>query len=211
MLKAIAFDLDNTLYNQDDFELFALKEVAEKISRLYGKSSDEYFYQLRELYFSGVRSRTFDIMMQSVHGKLPDDWEEAMQKVILPTYRASTPNLKLFPEARILLDTLKKKECRIALITNGNELIQNKKIDLLGIRDYFDKIYISDSYSPPARKPDLRMFEDFLEDFSILGLEAAYFGDNEDSDGSCVKLDIEFFHVRKPRDLLKTVILKFVN
>ncbi len=211
MLKAIAFDLDNTLYNQDDFELFALKEVAEKISRLYGKSSDEYFYQLRELYFSGVRSRTFDIMMQSVHGKLPDDWEEAMQKVILPTYRASTPNLKLFPEARILLDTLKKKECRIALITNGNELIQNKKIDLLGIRDYFDKIYISDSYSPPARKPDLRMFEDFLEDFSILGLEAAYFGDNEDSDGSCVKLDIEFFHVREPRDLLKTVILKFVN
>ena len=211
MLKAIAFDLDNTLYNQDDYELFALKEVAEKISRLYGKSSDEYFYQLRELYFSGVRSRTFDIMMQSVHGKLPDDWEEAMQKVILPTYRASTPNLKLFPEARILLDTLKKKECRIALITNGNELIQNKKIDLLGIRDYFDKIYISDSYSPPSRKPDLRMFEDFLEDFSILGLEAAYFGDNEDSDGSCVKLDIEFFHVREPRDLLKTVILKFVN
>jgi putative hydrolase of the HAD superfamily len=211
LLKAIAFDLDNTLYNQDDFELFALKEVAEKISRLYGKSSDEYFYQLRELYFSGVRSRTFDIMMQSVHGKLPDDWEEAMQKVILPTYRASTPNLKLFPEARILLDTLKKKECRIALITNGNELIQNKKIDLLGIRDYFDKIYISDSYSPPARKPDLRMFKDFLEDFSISGLEAAYFGDNEESDGSCVKLDIEFFHVREPGDLLKTVVLKSMN
>ena len=211
MLKAIAFDLDNTLYNQDDFELFALKEVAEKISRLYGKSSDEYFYQLQELYFSGVRSRTFDIMMQSVHGRLPVDWEDAMQRVILPTYRASTPNLKLFPEARILLDTLKKKECRIALITNGNELIQNKKIDLLGIRDYFDKIYISDSYSPPARKPELRMFEDFLEDFSISGLEAAYFGDNEESDGSCVKLNIEFFHVREPGDLLKTVIVKSVN
>ena len=211
MLKAIAFDLDNTLYNQDDFELFAFKEIGDKLSNLYGKTPNEYINHLKKLYISGVKSRTFDAVMTSVHGKLPDDWEEAMQRVILPTYRATSPNLKLFPEARILLDTLKKKECRIALITNGNVLIQNRKIDLLGIRDYFDKIYISDSYSPPARKPDLRMFKSFLEDFSILGEEAVYFGDNKDNDGSCMKLDIEFFHVQEPRDLLKTVILTFVN
>lgn len=211
MLKAIAFDLDNTLYNQDDFELYAFREIAQKLSELYGKTPDKYFDHLKKLYFLGVKSRTFDTMMSSVHGELPVDWEEAMQKVVLPTYRASTPPLKLFPEAEIILDTLIKKEYKTALITNGNELIQNRKIDLLGIRHYFDKIYISDSYSPPARKPDLRMFEDFLKDFSILGLEAAYFGDNEDSDGSCVKLDMKFFHVRQPGDLLKTVILKSVN
>lgn len=53
--------------------------------------------------------------------------------------------LTLFEGCRELLSGLMKSGWRLFLVTKGHRKLQNLKIDVLGIRDYFEGIYIVDS------------------------------------------------------------------
>lgn len=67
---------------------------------------------------------------------------------------------------------------------------------------FFDKIYISDEFSPPDRKHNLRMFEKFLQDFSLKGNECIYIGDSEKIDGTCQKLGFLFLKQERMKEYM---------
>lgn len=52
---------------------------------------------------------------------------------------ANLPNIRPFQDTIPLLKSLKGKKI---LVSRGDKLIQQKKIDILGIRSFFDEIYI---------------------------------------------------------------------
>jgi len=209
MLKAVGLDLDNTLYDQDQFEIPAFRKISKIISSEYIIPELVYFQNLVKLYKTGKKNRIFDKAFQMIK-KLPQDWEKFIMSEILPIYRNNRPMLSLYDGARELIEYLKSKGLILVLITNGNVHIQNYKIDALGIRKYFDRVYISDSYDPPARKPNTKMFLDFLRDFNLKSKECIYIGDSE-SDSSSEMLGIKFLPFNKNFDEIIECLKGYIN
>ena len=194
MLKAIGLDLDNTLYDQKQFEYFAFWITAEEVSKYYCVNKDYYFLLLKQLFNKNIHEYRFDKAIQLCIGKIPKDWESFVKKRLLPVYRSAKPKLKLFYWVEKYIKEAKKKGIKLAIITNGNVEIQKYKIDALGLGKFCDKIYISDEFIPQARKPDITLFKYFLRDFNLKGKDVIYVGDNIKTDISCQKLGINFIH-----------------
>jgi putative hydrolase of the HAD superfamily len=84
------------------------------------------------------------------------------------------------PRLTDTLDSLRERGVKIGLITNGRALMQNRKIDGLGIRPLLDSVVISGDLG--VRKPDPRIFAAALEDLAVASASAAYVGDNPEAD-----------------------------
>lgn len=205
MLKAIGFDLDNTLYDQKQFEYFAFWITAEEVSKYYCVNKDRYFLLLKQLFNKNIHEYTFDKAIQLYIGKIPKDWESFVKERLLPVYRFAKPKLNLFYWVEKFVKETKERGIKLAVITNGNAVIQKYKIDALGLRKFFDKIYISDEFTPQARKPDTTLFKYFLRDFNLKGKDVIYIGDNIKTDSSCQKLGIKFIHYDGTEEFIHTI------
>jgi putative hydrolase of the HAD superfamily len=196
MIKVVGFDLDNTLYNQQSFEFEVFEEIANLVEKEFNIDKTNYLNSLKELYFKGVKSKTFDIAMQSLNKNLPSNWEEFVKNRLLPTYRGfRAKNIFLYDEAKNFLDNLKEQNYNLALITNGNSLVQNNKLDALNLKSYFDLILISDDFNPPRRKPDTYMFKKALEYFNIKPNQMVYIGDDLVRDRASQEVGIKFIDI----------------
>ncbi len=194
--SVVGFDLDNTLFDQTEYEFEIFKEIAKTVESLYQLKSDTYFKALQQVYYSGSKEHSFDQAMLKCTRVLPLNWEETMKVHILPLYRSHVPTqLTLFETSLPLLEILKKSNKKLLLITNGRVETQNAKIDTLGLRAYFDLILISDSYVPLARKPDTKMFEDALIYFNISSEEMIYVGDDLVRDKASENIGIKFLNI----------------
>ncbi len=63
----------------------------------------------------------------------------------------------LIPGALHLLEELRKKHVRIAILSNGFKEVQHRKIESAGLTGYIDLIVLSDDIN--INKPDIRLFE----------------------------------------------------
>jgi len=192
MLKAVCFDLDDTIYPHNDFELTAFKQIAILVANEYDIELKIYYKELVNLFEQKHTNRMFDAAIKGSIGYIPNGWNKFVIKKILPAYRHHKPQLKPFEDTIQLIKFFKQNNLLIVLITNGNTQMQNNKINCLGIRKLFDKIYISDAFMPPARKPSLMMFKKFLSDVKLQGKECLYIGDDLEKDGVCENLGIVF-------------------
>ena len=153
MLKAVAFDLDDTIYSHKEFEYSAFSKISEIVKKHYGFDNDLFYQNLVTLFKNGEKIKTFDKAILKTIGHIPENWENFVIEKILSVYRNHKPKLKPFKDILNLIYFFRKNNIKTSLITNGNSQIQNNKIDCLGIRNLFDYIYISDEFNPPARKP----------------------------------------------------------
>ena len=69
--------------------------------------------------------------------------------------RSSTTHLRLYAGARALLDVLRERG-QVLLLSNAQSLFTRPELELLGIADAFDGIFISSEAG--CRKPDPRFF-----------------------------------------------------
>lgn len=127
----IAFDLDDTLFDERDFLESAYHDIANRLSEIT-------FPRLHPLEaFRAMTTGGFDRLLSIL------DAYECGERVDIPwlvgIYRNHRPgHLNLRPGAE---DFLKCLSCRndvvTGLITDGRELTQTAKIDALGVRRYF--------------------------------------------------------------------------
>lgn len=78
------------------------------------------------------------------------------------------------------LDALQRAGIPMGMITNGKEVVQNRKIDVLGIRKYMRCITVSEAVG--VQKPDQQIFALTL---AQMGMEASvswYVGDHPAND-----------------------------
>ena len=170
--RTILFDLDSTLI--DNVEAFRriLPSVSKKYPILIGHEG-----LLFRIYFNlSNGERIFEEICWEIH------WEDAPRYSDFLEYfwdlyiHASV----CFPWTVPTLEWLKNHGYRLGLITNGDPLSQNVKIDSAGIRDYFDTVLVSRSVG--VSKPNPKIYELAME---ILGAEKAttlFVGDNPKTD-----------------------------
>lgn len=195
MVKVVGFDLDNTLFDQAEYEFPIFEKIARLTEKQYGMDAKQYFSAMSTLYRRGEKSDFFGKALLEI-SEHPSDWENFVVSSVLPAYREySADTLSLSPLGATLLDLVQHKDVKTVLITNGRVATQESKIKALGLENFFDLVLISDQYSPAERKPSLYMFEVSLKHFDIDPEEMIFIGDDDLRDGASQKIGIPYFSV----------------
>lgn len=177
MVKAVVFDLDDTLYMENEFVEYGLKNAANVAETVYGiVNANE---KIRSLYQES-KANVFDRLVNAE--KIKD--KEIAVAGLVKAYRNCEPkSLRCNPGVLDLLKTLKKKEMHMGIITDGFADVQKSKIKALGIQEYIDKIVITDELGGvQCRKPNPIGFEKMLKMLDVKPQEMVYIGDNPNKD-----------------------------
>jgi putative hydrolase of the HAD superfamily len=175
-LRAIIFDMDDTLYLERDFVLSGFAAVAAWAEAELGIPQTEGFPQLKTYFEAGVRGDTFNRWLAD-HGLKIKPWLGRMIEV----YRSHQPHITPLPEAESTLQSLAPKY-RLGLITEGYRTVQQAKLEALGLGHYFEEILIGGEDERQDWKPSPRPFEIMLERLGIQSRTAVYVGDNPHKD-----------------------------
>lgn len=139
----VAFDLDDTLYNEIDY----LKSAYKHIAGVLDPSNQIY---LAGKMFSEYRKGI------NVFGQLSSNYNISLE-ALLEIYRNHEPSIAPFYGVIPLFEEIKKNKGKIAIITDGRSITQRNKIVALGLESYIDYIVISEEIQ--SEKPDERNFK----------------------------------------------------
>lgn len=165
MIKLIIFDLDNTLF--DTYNQLSKPVLGDMFQRMRAAGmTPEQEKALRERYaYTG-----FKILADQL-GLNPDVVMVGMEAYEFMDMR----HIKPYDDAKLLLELPGEK----ILVTSGIPKVQQEKVDLLGIRDYFEEVIIDDSSSPKNKEI---IFERLMKEKSLKPGEVVVVGDNPDSE-----------------------------
>ena len=175
-LRAVIFDLDDTLYPERSFVLSGFRAVAMWAEEHLGISADQALTELYQLFEGGIRGNTFNRWLES-HGLKDEDWVPQMVQV----YREHEPHIEPYPEVPVLLRRL-RLHYRLGLVSDGYAKVQRRKLTALGLASCFDVLIFSDEWGREAWKPNSKPFEIALERLKVTGSEAIYVADNPTKD-----------------------------
>ncbi len=176
----IIFDLDNTIYNEDNFIKPSLLKVSRFLSQELKLEGKMIFLKLKKLKYKENDQKIFDSFLSNY--KLPKQKFKNLVKKSIKLYQ--TYNCKNLENSKSLKSYLKKlyKLKTLYLVTNGDYFRQKNKITKLKIHNYFKKIYILD-----RKKTDIKPSTKNLGNLKkIIKKEGAkysvYVGDNSKID-----------------------------
>lgn len=176
MSMILAFDLDDTLYDERRYVESGFRAVAADAQHRFGWRKDESFVYLCAALDTNGRGAVFDRWL-SEHGRLTKSEVSRCVQV----YRSHTPHLTLFPAAKKLLPTLSRRY-PLYLVTDGNKLVQRRKIEALGIAHLFRKVFVTHQYGIAHAKPSPRCFEHIRAREGCDWKDMVYVGDNPAKD-----------------------------
>jgi putative hydrolase of the HAD superfamily len=175
-LRAIAFDLDDTLYPERDYALSGFSAVATWAAAALGMPQEQVYDELKGLFAAGVRRTTFNQWLEG-HGLASETWLAEM----VNQYRQHVPELDPFPEVVELLRGL-HGSYRLAILTQGYASGQRSKIKALDVEHYFEKILILAETEREQWKPNRKAFERLLTELDLPADQVVYVGDNPEKD-----------------------------
>ena len=177
MIQAIVFDLDDTLYPENEFALGGYRAVARAAANLDECVYETAFDCMRAAFYEAGRKEVFPCLLARFPG-LGMTLEDMVR-----IYREHVPEISLFPGYRPLLEEF-GKNYRLGIITDGLPAVQRGKVRALGIEELFDRIVYSWDYGRERQKPHLYPFALMLEALGIPPHSALFVGDNPEKDGA---------------------------
>jgi len=187
MIRAVVFDLDDTLYPERMYALSGFRTVAAGFASVLGDPAKAMTEMVR-LMEEGHRGRIFNELLA---GRSMRADEELVGEMVT-AYRTHRPRLAFHPDAAAALRRLEPRY-RLGLITDGSKEMQWAKIDALGLRDMVEEIIVTNELAGPAGaapdrpptnygKPHPFAFELIAQRFSLPHAECAYVADNPSKD-----------------------------
>lgn len=174
MIRAVVFDLDDTLYPEISYAEDGFRKAAAVLEGLYGVKNA---YQKIRTIFDEDRMGVFDRLCSSE--SLP---EKAVEDAV-DTYRKNQPEkLEFYPKTKDVLQYLRQNGFKTGIITDGRPFSQRAKIRALGAEAYFDAIIVTDEIGREYRKPHPRSFEEMARKLNVRTEEMMYVGDNPQKD-----------------------------
>ena len=164
----VVFDLDDTLYSEKQYVLSGYKYLSDLIEDLYSKSVYNIFLKALKLKEKDV----FSYVIKEI------DLPLCIKKDLIFAYRYHTPNIQLHEGVLPILKQLKKNGIPMYLITDGRAVTQRLKVEALGIKSFFDYMYISEEVGMPKPSPDsFKAIQNIHHNKSIV-----YIADNPNKD-----------------------------
>jgi|SaaInlStandDraft_1057018.scaffolds.fasta_scaffold15157_2 putative hydrolase of the HAD superfamily len=176
MIKAILFDLDETLVNRQETMRVFLMEQHSHFS-LQGQCSGEEFAKT--------------CLNFQHHGYRPK--EEAYLEACKELQLSADLSMKLFAHYRLeygknafpfpgSVETIAKlsQHYPLGLVSNGTTRGQMGKLQSVGLLPYFDSILISESFG--VKKPNPTIFLACLQELGVAPQDALFIGDHPEAD-----------------------------
>lgn len=160
MLKAVFFDIDDTLFDTSGFAKLARKAALNMmIDAGLPLSSTEAYKLLREII--GQKGSNYDkhfnVLTKTVFG---EEKPLLISLGMINYHNVKFALLRPFPETISTLINIKAKGYRLGVISNGITIKQWEKLIRLGIYPFFDEVVTSDEVG--FEKPHGRIFEEAL-------------------------------------------------
>ncbi len=172
-LEVVAFDLDNTLYDEGLYYEAAFERIAPWLAEHSGRDTARVRARLRAILRD--KGKHYHYLFSDILTELGLDPKGDLPAV-LDLFREVTRRLEPFPGVPALLGDLRRRY-RLVLITAGQRRFQERKIELLGIAPFFEEIVFSSTL--PESKPSPMPFRHLLERMGGVAPErAVYIGDN---------------------------------
>ena len=175
MIRALVFDLDDTLFPEREYVLSGFKAVDEWLRTV---RSVQGFQEKAVAEFNrGTRGNIFNLALLSLG--VADDAQLVRQMVEI--YRNHEPNINLFTDAGPALDH-SLKTMQVGLLTDGFLNVQQRKVAALGIAGRFHAIVYSDEFGRQAWKPSPIPYVQITKLLGCSSSECVYIGDNPNKD-----------------------------
>ena len=186
-LKAIFFDIDDTLYSTSEFARLArLNSVRAMIRVGLKMSEDELMTELDEIVteFSSNYEHHFDKLLLRIPASRHKDVNPAVivAAAVAAYHDTKFRQLQLFDDVKVVLEKLVKTKLILGTITEGVALKQAEKLLRLNLLRYFhpEAIFISDQIG--ISKPNVKLYKWALGRAGIRAAQAMYVGDNPIND-----------------------------
>lgn len=175
MIKAIIFDLDDTLYEEKTYVLDGFKKVSKYLMYKYNLEEENLYNEMIKILGEDGRGSVFDKICYK-YG-LEQNIEELVE-----IYRENKPKINLYDDAQEILKWARSNEYKIGIITDGMSKMQWNKIKSLGMESIIDEIVVSDDLGRENWKPSIKPYLKILEKLKIKPNNAIYVGDNPNKD-----------------------------
>ena len=178
MFKAVLFDLDGTLLNRDaSVELF-IDAQYERLHEYVGHiGKEEFISRFIELDCRGYVWKDKVYQQMVAEFKIVGlTWEQLLSDYVDHFQHHCVP----FPNLHEMLKSLANQSIPLGIISNGKGQFQMDNIEALGIRNYFEKILISETEG--IKKPDPRIFEKALQQLNVPANACLFVGDHPEND-----------------------------
>lgn len=188
--RAILFDLDETLLDDDAGMRLAVADVVSQLAgrdaRIHPGALERTFLGVSDAFWTRAGSAAG---VRDGHEARIRVWREALQAcgyeataaTIAATLYADARarHYRLFPDVLDVLGALKLR-AQLALVTNGAASTQHAKVHVTGIKSFFDSIVISGEVG--IGKPDPRIFRLALTQLGCPAHNAVHVGDSLEHD-----------------------------
>lgn len=188
-LRAVFFDLDDTLLDHRGAARASLNDLCSIYADFFGLLDFMHVHAawnaineaIWEEYSRGVltsgelqtqRSQQLIDWVRSMRGPVPGPDAHELSAAYLEHYQL---HCALFDGALPLVRQLAGRY-RLGIITNGFQIVQQRKLQGTGLADHFDHVIVSESVG--AHKPDPAIFRIALDAARVEASEAVYIGDN---------------------------------
>lgn len=193
MIRALIFDLDDTLYIEEDFFKSGFGAVARLLESRGVGCATELKDQLLSIHLMEGREGVFD--KAAARLAFPRDWIPEL----ISLFRSHAPTIQLAPDVAPVLARLRERYL-LGCITDGWADVQRRKIDALAVTDLIDTIVIADDKGREFWKPSSVPFEDCCARLGVSAGEAVYVGDHPERDvGGACNAGIACVRIRRER------------
>ncbi len=176
MLKTIVFDLDNTLYNFDDYLHQAYSYLAREWALKHGLNPQDTEGALMEQ--AEKKGLTYDFLFNEWLADLGMLNKLQIREAIAIFHTFKPQKLRTFEGFEEMMESL--TGVQKIILSDGRVATQQKKLKALGIEDYFDGIVLSDEHK--TSKPDIELFKLIEREFKTKPEETLMVGDHPDKD-----------------------------
>lgn len=193
-IKAVIFDLDDTLYSEIDYVKSGFAQVANCLPQI-----PQAFEKLWDAFISGKPAIDTVLAESGIQ-------ERDTKDQCLSVYRNHFPDIKLYSGIDTLLTVLRQRNVKIGIITDGRPEGQRKKIEALGLNEKIDSIIITDELGGVKfRKPNDISFRIMQTRFGFPYEEMLYIGDNLAKDSIAPQtLGMQWIHFNNKESIYYT-------
>ncbi len=175
-IRAIIWDLDDTLFSERSFAFSGFAAVAAAFESLLGPP-DEAAARMRDIFDAGDRRHVFDrVLTERGLAAQPETIADMIR-----VYRGHAPSIRLYDDADRALTRL-RPNFRFGLITDGPAEMQRGKVAAMGLAAHIEQIILTAELPPGHGKPDPLAFEMIATRLAVTCAECVYVADNAAKD-----------------------------
>jgi putative hydrolase of the HAD superfamily len=175
-VRAIVFDLDDTLYPEADYVRSGYRAVE---AYLHSQLAQEGAFAdwLWDRFLAGQAAGAFNALSDTFNLNLSPDTIGELVEV----YRTHRPRLTAFEGIPALLETLARYR-PLGLVSDGFLPAQSLKLEAVGLRSFFQAVVFTEAMGRAFWKPSPAGFKKVATQLNAAHSECCYVGDNPSKD-----------------------------